>query len=174
MDRRPAVWFVLRFALLSAVLLGIYYYPYSDSSPIQPWIDGFLDRYAASAGWVLHWLEPQVRVVGTSIIGRYSLRIVKTCDAMDVTILLTSAILAWPSPWRRKLIGALAGILLLYVLNVLRICSLYGIGIMYPSFFETAHVDVWPAIILVASVSFFLVTTTRGTSVRAEVGREPG
>jgi hypothetical protein len=97
LSRGAAVRFAITFALLCGVLLGLYYFPYSEGGRIRPVLDGFLHRYAASAGLVLRWFEPRVQVIGQDIIGRYSLRIVKTCDAMDVTILLMSAIVAWPS-----------------------------------------------------------------------------
>lgn len=169
---RP-VRFVVLFGLLSSVLLGFYYFPYPDQSPIKPWLDAFLNRYAASAGFVLRLFEPHLQVIGQDIVGRYSLHIVKTCDAMDVTILLVSAILAWPSSWRRRAAGAAMAVLLLYALNVLRICSLYYIGILWPSFFEVAHLDLWPAIILVVAVGFFLASTVRGGRPRAKASHEP-
>jgi exosortase/archaeosortase family protein len=87
---------------------------------------------------------------------------------MDVTILLTSAILAWPSPWRRRIAASLASALALYVLNVVRICSLYFIGLHFPSFFEVAHLDVWPALILVLAVGAFLRITAFDTKAPAD------
>jgi exosortase/archaeosortase family protein len=173
LSRGPAVRFAVTFGLLSAVLLGFYYFPYSDESPVKPWLDGFLHQYAVSAGLVLRVFEPQIRVIDQNIVGRYSLHIVKTCDAMDVTILLTSAIIAWPGSWKRRAVGAAAAVLLLYVLNVLRICSLYWIGIAFPSFFEAAHVDLWPALILLVSVGFFFVVTSWGPKISTESPREP-
>jgi exosortase/archaeosortase family protein len=173
LSRGPAVRFALAFALLSGVLLGLYYFPYSEQGPIRPWLDGFLHRYAASAGFVIGWFEPHIHVMGQDIIGRYSLHIVKTCDAMDVTILLTSAIVAWPNPWKRRLLCAALGIALLFVLNVLRICSLYWIGLAFPSFFEVAHLDVWPALILLVSIGFFAAVALWGRTLTTESPREP-
>jgi exosortase/archaeosortase family protein len=171
--RGPAIRFGITFALLSAVLLGFYYFPYSERGSIRPWLDGFLHHYAASAGFVLRWFEPHIHVTGQDIVGRYSLHIVKTCDAMDVTILLTSAIVAWPSPWKRRVVGAALGIALLFVLNVLRICSLYWIGIAFPSFFEVAHLDVWPALILLVTIGFFGAVAFWGRRFTSESPREP-
>lgn len=168
LPRASAARFALAFGLTSAILLGFYYFPYPEQSPVRAWIDGFLHRYAASAGVVLKFFDPQLTVVGQDIVGRYSLRIVKTCDAMDVTILLISAILAWPSPWKRRIAASLASALALYVLNVVRICSLYFIGLHFPSFFEFAHLDVWPALILVLAVGAFLRITAFDSKALAD------
>jgi exosortase/archaeosortase family protein len=173
LSRGAAVRFAITFAVLCGVLLGLYYFPYSEGGRVRPVLDGFLHRYAASAGVVLRWFEPHVQVIGQDIIGRYSLRIVKTCDAMDVTILLTSAIVAWPGPWKRRLVGAAAGIALLFVVNVLRICTLYWIGSAFPSLFEVAHLDLWPALILIVSIGFFAIVAAGGREVRTEGSREP-
>ena len=156
------------------ILLGCYYFPYSETGPIRPWLDAFLQGYAASAGFVIRQFDPSVRVVDQDIIGRYSLRIVKTCDAMDVTILLTSAIVAWPGRWRDRGLGAAAAIAVLFAINVLRICSLYWIGIHFPSLFEVAHVDVWPAIVLVLSVAVFLAVAMRARASDGEAAPETG
>ena len=72
--------------MISGCLLGLYYFPYSDAGPVKKWLDAYLHGYASSAATVLRWFEPEVSVVGQTIAGRASLRIVRTCDAMDVTI----------------------------------------------------------------------------------------
>jgi exosortase/archaeosortase family protein len=114
-----------------------------------------LHVYAAGAGVVLRAFDPSVRVVGQEITGAFSMRIVQTCDAMDVTILLGSAIVSWRGPIGRRIVAALAGALALGLLNIVRICSLYWVGMARPSLFEAAHLDVWPAVILIVAVALF-------------------
>jgi exosortase/archaeosortase family protein len=159
--------FVLLFGSLSTTLLGLYYFPYPEGSAVKSWLDAFLRAYAASAGFVLHWFDPRITVVGQDIIGGYSLRIVKTCDAMDVNILLASAIFALPAPLKRRIAFAMVGIVAMYVINVIRICTLYGIGVRFPSFFEAAHLDVWPAVILLFAIGFFWTTSEWGQNASA-------
>jgi exosortase/archaeosortase family protein len=154
--RGASVRFVLAFALVAGCLLGLYYFPYAEGGTAKKWLDAYLHGYAASAGMVLSWLEPHIEVTGQTIVGRYSLRIVRTCDAMDVTILLLAAVLSWPSPWRRRLVAAAIGIGALFVVNIVRICSLYYVGIYFPSSFELAHLEIWPAVILLVALGIFL------------------
>jgi exosortase/archaeosortase family protein len=136
--RRARVGFVLRFAPTAAVLLGAYYFPYAQDGRARALINGFLHAYAASAGLVLRAFDPSVRVVGQEITGAFAMRIVQTCDAMDVTILFVSAVVSWKAPIGRRLLAAVVGAFALGILNLLRICSLYLIGMLWPSLFETA------------------------------------
>jgi exosortase/archaeosortase family protein len=101
-----------------------------------------------------------VRVAGQEIIGAFAMRIVQTCDAMDVTILLVSAVVSWKAPVARRFVAALVGVLALGILNLLRICSLYLIGMRRPSLFEAAHLEVWPVVILVVTLGLFLAFTS--------------
>jgi exosortase/archaeosortase family protein len=153
---KARVRFVVSFLTLASLLLGAYYFPYGAGGVAHA-LEGFLHFYASVAGGVLGLFEPGLQVHGQEILGRYSLRIVKTCDAMDVTILLSSAILAWPAPWKRRLRALALAIPLVTALNVLRICSLYYVGIYLPSYFEVAHVEIWPAVILAVVVGGFVL-----------------
>jgi exosortase/archaeosortase family protein len=148
--------FVLVFGATAAVSLGVYYFPYPAGSAMRNLLDGYLHAYAAVAGALLRTGEPSLIVSGQDIIGRYSIRIVKTCDGMDVYILFASAILAWPSALRRRFMGAAVGLALLVVANTARICSLYYVGVYAPSSFQFVHIEVWPVLILLLAVSLFL------------------
>jgi exosortase/archaeosortase family protein len=156
LTQSPAARFALRFFLLSGVLLGLYYFPYGQGAAARNFLDGYLRAYASVAGGVLRLFEPTLVVHGQEIIGRYSLRIVKTCDAMDTQILFVSAVAAWPGGWRPRVIAAVLGALVLFVINIARICSLYYIGIMMPASFDVVHLEVWPAVIVIACVAGFV------------------
>ena len=118
-------------------------------------LTGYLRAYAATAGAVLRWFDPSVIVHGQDIVGRYPLRIVRTCDAMDVQILFVCAVLAWPTGWRRKALVAAGGAVALFVVNVARICSLYYVGLWRPTWFDFVHLELWPAVIVIAAVVAF-------------------
>jgi exosortase/archaeosortase family protein len=153
---RASFRFVLVFAVLATTLLGFYYFPYAAGGRVRSWLDAYLHDYAAASGFVLRWFEPHVTVQGPLITGRFSLRIVRTCDAMDVKILFLSAVFAWPARWATRLTVALGGVFVIFLVNVLRICSLYYIGVYWPGWFEFAHLELWPAIILLVAVGMFI------------------
>jgi exosortase/archaeosortase family protein len=153
-----ASWrFVVVFGGTAAVLLAVYYFPYPAGSSMRKLLDAYLHAYAALAGAVLRPFEPSLVVVGQDIIGRYSMRIVKTCDGMDVNILFVSAIMAWPSALRPRLIAAALGLAILVATNTTRICTLYYVGVYAPASFEFVHIELWPAAILALAAALFLV-----------------
>src|SRR5580692_2404666 len=122
---RESVRFVVVFGVLAVALLGFYYFPYPQGSTARSWLDAYLKGYAAISGSILKWFDPTLLVQGQSLTGRFSLRIVKTCDAMDVQILFVSAVIAWPGPWVRRLVVGALGAAVILVANIVRICSLY-------------------------------------------------
>ena len=149
--------FGVSFALTATALLGLYYFPYPRGSVMQRVLAGYLHHYAWVSGSLLRLLEPNIIVSGQDILGRYSVRIVKTCDGMDVNILLFSAIMAWPCVVRRRVAAAAIGVAVLFVVNTSRICSLYLIGVYAPASFELVHLELWPVLILIVAVIFFLL-----------------
>lgn len=155
----------LRFALsyggIAAALFGAYAFPFELFGAKQDWLHGYLAGYARLAGAVLATFDSSVSVNDTVIVGRFPLEIVRNCDAADVNILFASAVLAFPAPLRRKAVPLLLGVLALILANVTRICSLYFVGVVQPSWFHTAHEEVWPLLLVAFTVGLFLVCIRR-------------
>jgi len=87
----------------------------------------------------------------------FKVEVVHTCTGVYVMALLVSAILATPAPWRRRLPGIFAGVLLIYIVNLIRVMSLFLIG-SYSSMevFDFFHVYVWQTLVVLVTVAFFL------------------
>jgi exosortase/archaeosortase family protein len=158
---RESVRFVVVFGVLALTLLGFYYFPYPEGSAMRGWLDAYLRGYAAISGAILRCFEPTLLVQGQNLTGRFSLRIVKTCDAMDVQILFVSAVIAWPGPWLRRAAAGALGAAAILLANIVRICSLYFVGLYLPDWFEFAHVELWPAILLVLATGMFVALAMR-------------
>jgi exosortase/archaeosortase family protein len=154
--RRARLRFAVVFAATGGALLTLYSFPYAEHGVREDWFARYLALYARLAGLVLRVFDSGVRVVGNDIVGRTSLTVAKNCDAMDVTLLFTAAVVAFPAPWRRRLVGIGAGALALTAVNVLRIASLYFVDLRWPSAFETIHAEVWPLAIVVLAAAAFL------------------
>jgi exosortase/archaeosortase family protein len=152
----PAPSFTVRFAVLSGLLLSFYYYPHAPSTLVARASGEYLRAYAAVAGTALRWFEPTIAVHGQDIVGRYSLRVVKTCDAMDVQLLFVSAVISWAARWPHKLLAVALGVTAIFVVNILRICSLYFVGVFSPSSFDFVHIDLWPVVLVITCVAGFL------------------
>lgn len=91
---------------------------------------------------------------------RAPINVTAECSGADVLALCLAAILAWPSSWRARLSGALGGIALILTLNTIRIGTL-GQAAQDPVFFATLHLQIWPAILVVAT-SLYVFLWMRG------------
>lgn len=148
--------FVLLFSLLSVVFLGVYHFPYGVASWPHQALGLYLQAYTRLAGGVLVLFDPAVRVNGILIGGKFPLEIGPSCDAADAMALLTAAILAFPAPWTSRVVGLVLGTAGLFILNVIRICSLYFIGTIGVGQFDFAHHDLWPVVVIFAAGLLFL------------------
>jgi exosortase/archaeosortase family protein len=86
----------------------------------------------------------------------FAIAVRRGCDAVEPTWLLCAAILAFPSLLIRKLVGISIGIVSLQLLNLIRIISLFLIGIHFPALFPTAHLEIWPVIFILMAISLFV------------------
>ena len=154
--KRQSLRFTVSFALIAAALFGVYAFPFELFGAKKDWLNGYLAAYAHLAGGVLGVFEPGLSVDGTLIQGRYSMQIVRNCDAADINIVFASALLAFPAAIRKKPPLLLLGIALLVAANVTRICSLYYVGVYAPSWFKVAHEEVWPLLLVAFTVGVFM------------------
>jgi exosortase/archaeosortase family protein len=149
--------FTIKFALIAAAGFALYCFPYAPDGGVAAFFDAYLSAYARVAAAVLSLFEPGVHVAGPVIVGRSSMAIVKNCDAMEVIILFSAALVAAGGPWRRAAVALALGVAVLVVLNLLRICSLYFFSVHVPGAFETIHLEVWPLMLVAFAVVQFVV-----------------
>lgn len=149
-------------AAIAAPLFALYFYPYAENGAIAMAIQSYLAGYAKIVGTVLSIFDSHVVVNGDLIAGpMFSMRIIKTCDAMEVNILLVAALAGFPMPLRRRLAAVLASVFLLVLVNVIRICALYWLGAHAPTWFHRAHQTFAPLCMVVCATAIFLVAISR-------------
>jgi exosortase/archaeosortase family protein len=135
-----------RFLVIAGVGFALYAFPYQELGVPETLFQAYLDAYAAVAACVIRLFDPRVVVLGAVIRGRHSgVEIVKTCDAIDVQILLVAAMIAFGGSWWRRVVAAACALVVLNAVNVLRIASLYAVApYVSPDIYETIHLQVWP------------------------------
>ncbi|HNQ23725.1 MAG TPA: archaeosortase/exosortase family protein [Phycisphaerae bacterium] len=154
----PVLHFVAVFALLMAVFYGVFYRPMDEKSWGARFVAGHLHRYAVASAAVLRVLGESATVSGQTIGSpRFSVKIVRGCDAMEVTALFVSAVLALPVRWWRKIPGVLVGWAALAIINVVRIVSLYYVGIHFPQAFDAMHYGVWQGVIVILALVLWVL-----------------
>jgi exosortase/archaeosortase family protein len=147
--------FLARFSILAGALLAAYYFPYADHGLAATLRYLYLAAYAHLAGGAISIFDRSVHVDGTHIQGRMGLEFAMSCDAMDVLCLFAAATLAFPATWRWRAVGLGAACVSILAVNVLRIVTLYFIGLYAPSTFALFHMQLFPlAIVIFAALGF--------------------
>ena len=148
---------VLRFVLLFGLFLGLFELVFVLPVVKNQLFPAYLRWNAVASGALLGIFEDSVVTHGNSIAGRYSLTIERGCDALDPSALFLAGVLAFPSALMAKLPGMFFGTLCLMALNLVRIASLYYIGVYIPSWFHIMHVDVWQAAFILIAIVFWVL-----------------
>ena len=89
-----------------------------------------------------------------------------SCSGSDVAALCAAITLSYPVAWRRRIAGALTGLLVIVVLNTVRVASLYAVA-SSPDTLTLLHLYVWPAALVAAAVAYvwlWIRWSERGTS----------
>lgn len=81
----------------------------------------------------------------------------RVCNGVEAVIILVSAMIAFPSRWKHKLIGIVLGTLAIQALNLVRIISLYYLNQWDDHWFEWFHSYIWQALIVLDALVVFLV-----------------
>lgn len=135
-----------------------------DRHVIRP----FTAQIAGASGVALRALGQGVGVHGTILSGRcFAVDIKNGCNAVEATLFLIAAVLAFPAPWRSRAAAVVIGSVLLQAANLVRIVSLYIIGCYRRAWFESFHLAVWQSVIFAVAIGFFLLWTRRAKLVHA-------
>ena len=141
------VRFFLGFLILQALLFGMELTPWAQRWFVVPWTDTLA---AVSAGLV-EVFDPGVVADGKLLQSGstgFAVSIEAGCNGVEATIVLVAAILAFPAPWKRKLLGLSIGIAAVQGLNIIRVISLFYLGQWSLDAFDFAHQYLWQALIM--------------------------
>lgn len=107
-----------------------------DYLRLNAWLSGFV-LYLLGHGVTLSGVEFQSAKAVTAAR--------KSCNAVDPAWMFAAAVLAFPAPWRSKLLGMVAGFSALLPFNLVRIVTLFLAKSYAPEWFPTIHLEIWPA-----------------------------
>lgn len=153
-----------RFLLVFAVLLIAFYAAITINAVDQHVVLPFTAALARISGAALNLIGETVSVAGTVIAGpRFAVDIRGGCNGLEAVVFVCAAMLAFHAPLKKRVIGALAAAIILEALNVIRIDSLYLLGVYHRNIFEMFHLAVWQTLMFGAAVLLFLIWTSRVT-----------
>lgn len=164
-----------RFLLKFLGLVTLFFLAAAPVPVNQALVEPFTAFLARAGGAVCHALGAGTRTIGTMIQGpTFAVDIKNGCNGLETVFVYAAAVLAFPAPWRLRLMGLIPGILAIQAVNLVRIVTLFFIGVRWPQLFEKTHVVVWQTLIILFGVSLFLVWATRiGDHARSAAQTDP-
>jgi exosortase H (IPTLxxWG-CTERM-specific) len=147
-----------RFLLLFLVILGAGF----TVVALQPVNDAVVVPYTAiiakAAGAVLAVLGEDIAVVGCDLRSpRFAVTIYNGCNGLITSLILVAGVLAFPASLRAKAIGVIGGLLAIQLINLVRIISLFYIGVFLPELFDEAHIFIWQSLVILAGIALWIV-----------------
>jgi len=124
--------------------------------------DAFVTPYTAviarMSGFVLRIFGEKATVTGCVVSSpRFAVTIYNGCNGLITSLIFISGVLAFPAKTAAKLIGVIGGLFTIQLINLVRIVSLFYIGIFLPQHFNDAHIFVWQSLVIIAGISLWIV-----------------
>ena len=148
-----------RFAILFVViLLALFALELTPpgQAVVKPWTSFVADTSSA----VIRAFDGDARSQGEMVYSTrtgFAMIIMAGCNGVEAMLVLLAGILAYPAPWKLKLVGLAAGIVAIQALNLVRIVSLFYIGQWDMKWFEWAHLYAWQALIMLDALLVWML-----------------
>ena len=147
--------FVLIFILLLTGMMWLSILPFAQLHFVMPWT-AFL---AQLSGHIVLAFDPHVafynNILQSTTTGM-GVAILPGCNAVEACIILIAGVLAFPAPWRLRLLGIVIGVVAVQLVNLLRIISLFYLAQWNSFWFEIAHTYLWQILIMLDVLVFWL------------------
>ena len=150
---------MLRFLLLFLLILGSLF-ALELAPPGQALVHPWAASLAGFSAALITLFDPKVITYGNVIQSQsngFGVAIEAGCNAVEACIVLAAAILAFPAPWRHKLLGLMIGMIAVQAANILRIISLFYLGQWRMDAFEFAHLYLWQGLIMLDVLVVWLI-----------------
>ena len=99
--------------------------------------------------------------------GGFAIEMRDGCNALNVIILLWSAILAFPASLKIRFAGMAAGTILVQLANILRFISLFYLGQYSRPWFDFAHAYLWESLLVLDTMVIFWIWVSRAQRTAA-------
>lgn len=147
--------FVVVFAICLLLGFGLVLAPFA-----QPVVNSFTEGLVQVSGRLIRFFGGGAVVRGNlleSPASHFEIQMVNGCNALNVTLLLWAAVLAFPSSWSQKAKGLLAGTAAIHVVNVVRFISLFYLGQYNRAWFDFAHWYLWESVMMLDTLVVFWI-----------------
>jgi exosortase H (IPTLxxWG-CTERM-specific) len=160
---RRGIRFVALFALFMAGSFGLLAWTPVNDHLVEPLTAGI----AGVSGFTLNLLGQDVARTGTVLRSRdFAVSIHHGCNGVEAMVIFLAAVLAFPAPWRGKLVGLALGIVVIQAVNLVRVVALFLTGAHLPALFDASHTVIWQTVVILSAVILWLFWASRIASAR--------
>ena len=154
---------VLRFLVLFPIFLAVGFCGLLIPS-LHPVVTGFTRGLVQISAMVIRLFGGSAaahQVVLQNPSNGFAMEVLDGCNGDNVAVLFWAAILAYPASWRQKGKGLVFGTATIYIINFLRIISLFYLGQYDRQWFEFAHLYIWESVFVLLTLTIFWIWVRR-------------
>jgi exosortase H (IPTLxxWG-CTERM-specific) len=156
-----------RFLVIFLAILGVAFTTIALNQVNDAVVIPYTGFVARLSGAVLGLLGEDITVAGCDVSSpRFEVTIYNGCNGLITSLIFVSGVLAFPASWRAKAVGVVAGLLAIQAINLVRIVSLYYIGVFLPDYFDESHVLIWQSLVILAGVGLWIVWARSAAATR--------
>jgi len=119
--------------------------------------------------WIVRTSAAVLRAVGEPAVAEgtrltsaaFTVDVKNGCNGVEAMLILVAAVLAFPAGWKARAAGVAAGVLVIQAANLLRVVSLFWLGVHHRAVFDLFHTAVWQTALILLAVGLFVLWTRR-------------
>ncbi len=154
---------IVRFVVTYVVLMGVFFL-LIGLKPVQEVLDingGYSNAIVLLTAKILGLIGVTSTYSGSLInLPSISLDVEFGCNGLEAVMIYTVAILTFPATWKNRLMGFVAGFLVIQVLNLIRIVALAYAGVYHRDLFDLIHIYVAQGVMIAVALGTFVLYLT--------------
>jgi len=156
--RRPEVRFLVLFLTFLGVSFTVIALDPVNDAVVLPYT-AFIARISGA----LLRLFGENATVDSCVVSspRFAVTIYNGCNGLITSLIFVSGVLAFPARWSAKAVGVVGGLVAIQLVNLIRILSLFYIGIYIPAIFNQSHIFIWQSVVILVGVALWVMWAHR-------------
>lgn len=155
---RQEIVFVTLFVVILAVGFTLISWTPVNDHVIEPFTGGVAHASAIALNLIGQGIDKSGTILRNE---RFAVNIRNGCNGVETMIIFLAAVLAFPAPWKARIIGLAFGVLAIQAVNLLRVVALFLTGAYAPQFFDSSHTVVWQTIVILSGVLLWVFWANR-------------
>ncbi len=93
---------------------------------------------------------PIITIAGISLHVKFG------CNGLEAVLIYAAAIISFPATWKKKLLGIIAGFIVIQIINIIRIVTLAYSCIYFKDLFEYIHIYIAEGIMIAVTLGMYI------------------